>query len=63
MRIYRYEKATVYITEPTEAHLKKIRKATEIFLQRVVKERVQNGKDRKNNRRTSIHNTNARKRA
>lgn len=45
MRIYRYKNATVYITEPTEEHLKRIRKATEIFLKKVVKERIQNGRN------------------
>ena len=62
MRVYKYKNATVYITEPTEAHLKKIRKATEIFLKRVVKERVQNG-DRTNRRRVVTYNPDARKRA
>lgn len=45
MRIYRFKNATVYITEPTEQHLKKIRAATEIFLKKVVKERIQNGRN------------------
>ena len=42
MRIYRYENATVYITEPQAHHIKNIRKATKIFLTRVLKEKVQN---------------------
>ena len=62
MRVYKYKNATVYITNPTEVHLKKIRNATEIFLKRVVKERVQNG-DRKNHRRVTNYNPDTRKRA
>lgn len=62
MKIYRYKNATVYITEPTEAHLKRIRNATKVFLKRVVKERVQN-EDRTNNRRVAAYNPDTRKRA
>ena len=39
---YEYENAIVYITKPTEKHLKNIRKATEKFMQRVMKEKNQN---------------------
>lgn len=43
MRVYEYGNATVYITEPTEKHLQNIRGATEVFLRKVMKERIQNG--------------------
>ena len=39
MRKYEYENATVYITEPTEEHMKNIRKATEIFMKKVIKDK------------------------
>ena len=42
MRIYKYKNATVYITEPTKEHIQRIKKATEVFLKKVVKERSQN---------------------
>lgn len=41
---YEYKNATVYITKPTEAHRENIRKATEVFLKRVIKEEIQNAK-------------------
>lgn len=50
MRIYKYKNATIYITEPTEEHLQRIKKATEIFLKRVVKEKIQNDSRRYNRR-------------
>lgn len=43
MKVYQYNNATVYITVPTENHLKNIREATEVFLRKVTKERIQNG--------------------
>lgn len=58
---YEYENATVYITKPTDKHIKNIRKATEVFMKRVIKEELQNG-NRRNNRRVSGCNSNARKR-
>lgn len=59
---YEYKNATVYITKPTEKHIENIKKATEVFMKKVIKEDVRNG-TRKNNRRTSGNNSNARKRA
>lgn len=47
---YEYKNATVYVTKPTEAQLENIRKATEIFLKRVMKEKVQNESGRNNRR-------------
>ena len=55
---YEYENAIVYITEPTEAHMNNIRKATERFLHEVVKEKIKNESGR-NNRRTGRSNFNA----
>ena len=46
---YEYENATVYITKPTEAHIKNIKKATEIFVKKAMKEQIQNGKTRSGN--------------
>lgn len=40
---FTYKNATVYITKPTEKHLQNIRKSTEKFMQRVMKEEIQNG--------------------
>lgn len=39
---YEYENATVYITKPTEKHIANIRKATEVFMKKVIKEQIQN---------------------
>ena len=61
MRVYKYQNATVYITEPTEEHLKRIKKATEVFLKRVVKERVK-GESRGYNRGINNGNPGTRKR-
>lgn len=58
---YEYENATVYITEPTEKHLKIIREATEKFMQRVVKEQIRN-ESRGHNRRTNNDNSRTRQR-
>ena len=58
---YEYENATVYITKPTEKHIKNIKKATEIFMKKVIKEEIQNEVRRHNNR-TRRSNSNARKR-
>lgn len=46
---YEYKNAIVYITKPTEKHLENIRKATEIFMAKVLKERMRN-EFRRNNR-------------
>lgn len=43
MKVYQYNNATVYITKPTEKHLQNIRGATEVFLRKVMKERIRNG--------------------
>lgn len=50
---YEYENATVYITKPTEKHMDNIKKATEIFMKKVIKEQMQN-ESRRNNRRAGI---------
>jgi hypothetical protein len=39
---YEYENATVYITKPTEKHIENIKKATEIFMNKVIKEQIKN---------------------
>ena len=38
---YEYENATVYITKPTEKHIENIKKATEVFMKKVIKEQMQ----------------------
>lgn len=58
---YEYENATVYITKPTEKHMKNIRKATEKFLHEIVKEQTKR-ESRRNNRRASRSNSDARTR-
>lgn len=45
---YEYENAVVYITKPTEEHIKNIRKATERFMNKVIKEQIRN-ENRRNN--------------
>lgn len=45
---YKYKNATVYITKPTEKHLDNIRKATEVYMKRVIKEQMRN-ETRRNN--------------
>ena len=62
MRKYVYENAIVYITEPTEEQVENIRKATERFVQRLAKEGLIGNEQRRNNRRASRVNSNARKR-
>ena len=60
MRKYVYENAVVYITEPTEAQLENIHKATERFVNRLAKEGlIGHGKKRRNNRGASLPNNNA----
>lgn len=59
---YEYKNATVYITKPTEKHIENIKKATEVFVKRIIKEDLQN-ENRRNNRRIGRNNSNARKRA
>ena len=58
---YEYENATVYITKPTEKHIENIRKATEVFMKKVIKEEMLN-ESRRNNRRTGVTYSNARRR-
>lgn len=55
---YDFKNATVYITKPTEKHLENIRKATEVFMKKVIKEELQNG-DRGHNRRVSRNHSHA----
>lgn len=43
---YEYENATVYITKPTEEHIKNIKKATEVFMNKVIKEQIRNDNGR-----------------
>lgn len=62
MRKYVYENAIVYITEPTEAQIQNIRKATERFAKRLAKEGLIGNEQRRNNNRASRTGTNARKR-
>lgn len=58
---YEYKNATVYITKPTEKHLANIKKATEVFMKKVIKEDIQNG-NRRHHSRVGRNNYNARKR-
>lgn len=58
---YEYENAIVYITKPTEKHVTNIRKATEKFMQRVMKEKIQN-EGRGHNRRINTNNPRAEQR-
>ena len=37
---YKYGKCTVYITKPQAEHVQNIRKATKVFLKKVIKERL-----------------------
>ena len=39
---YEFENATVYITKPTEQHIENIRKATEVFMKKIIKEQIRN---------------------
>lgn len=43
MKKYEYENATVYITEPTEKHLQKIREATESYLKKLLSKGIDVG--------------------
>lgn len=55
---YEYENATVYITKPTKKHIKNIKKATETFMKKVLKEQIQN-ENRRHNRGASINDSHA----
>jgi hypothetical protein len=56
---YEYENATVYITKPTEKHIENIKKATEVFMKKVIKEQINNDYGR-NRRWISSYDINAR---
>ena len=58
---FTYKNATVYITKPGEKHIFNIKKATENFMRKVMKEKIRNG-TRGHYRRTRINNLDARKR-
>ena len=61
MRKYVYENAVVYITEPTEAQIENIRKATERFAKELAKKGlIGNERKRRSSRRVSKPDTNAR---
>ena len=62
MRKYVYENAIVYITEPTEEQKENIRRATEKFARRLIKEGSLGNDKRRNNNRTGRASSNARKR-
>jgi hypothetical protein len=62
MRKYVYNNAVVYITEPTEAQLENIRKATERFVKKLAKEGLLDNEQRRNHNRASRASANARKR-
>lgn len=51
---YEYKNATVYITEPTEKHIARIREATTDFMKRVMKEKIQHATRTHNRRACSI---------
>lgn len=42
MREYKYDNAIIYIDKPTEAQINNIKKATEVFVKKVLKEQSQN---------------------
>lgn len=47
---YEYKNATVYITEPNEKHISRIREATTEFMKRVMKEKAQHATGKHNRR-------------
>lgn len=57
-----YNNATVYITKPTEEQIANIKTATEAFIKVLVRKGYFKDERRRNNRRTSVRNTNTRKR-
>ena len=57
---YEYENATVYITKPTEKHLENIKRASEVFMKKIIQEQMQN-ESRKRDRRISINDSHARR--
>ena len=60
MKRYIYDNATVYISTPTDENMAIIRKATESFLRKVIKEQVKN-ESGKNHRRITRNHSNARR--
>lgn len=58
---YEYKNAIVYITKPNEKHLENIKKATEVFMKKVIKEKIQNG-TRRHNRRVGFDNSDSTRR-
>jgi hypothetical protein len=62
MKKYVYDNATVYITEPTEAQLKNIRKATAHFVHMLAKKGMLDNEQRRDNNRIGRTRSNARKR-
>lgn len=60
MKRYIYGNATVYITEPTDEHLRVIRKSTESFLKKVIKEKNKN-ESGTNHRRITRNHSNSRR--
>ena len=61
MKKYKYENATVYITIPNEEQIKNIHKVTEKFAAILVKKGlIRNDVKRKNSRRVSVVDTDAR---
>lgn len=59
MKKFVYDNATVYITVPNDQQLENIRKSTERFVKKLAKEGLLQNEGRRNNRRTSIGDTNA----
>ena len=55
---YEYENATVYITKPTEKHIENIKRATEVFMKKIIKEQIENENGR-DCRRVSSDDSNA----
>jgi hypothetical protein len=57
---YEYENAIVYVSKVTEKHLANIREATEVFMRKVVKERIQN-ENRRSDKRVNLDDNDTRK--
>lgn len=55
MKRYIYSNATVYITEPTDEQMATMRKATEHFLRKVIKEQIKD-ESRTNHKRLTRNN-------
>lgn len=61
MRKYVYENAIVYITKPNEKQVENIKKATERFAHRLIKEGLIGNDQRRNNHRAGRTSSHARK--